>query len=548
MMIHTEDDLSDDVDECVAHMRQDAARYATNSSDTKWAPLAARQALFAGYTASAAIIALTQIHRKSRHGEPDRGWAERIVQAIPPHVAPDNVARERLNTKAVELSRMPLTDYERLRAGVAEAHNVRVTALDKMVEGHRPKAPAPVEGVAGLFPTVEQWPERVETKALADEVHGIFRRYLVVSESGLVIFTLFVLHTYVYPARDFSPILQLTSASPGCGKTTALELFHRVVHNGVLAAHISTASLFRIVEGGEVSLLLDEGDTYMDDADGLRGLLNSGYQANGAVIRVSEKGDGNFVAERFGTYCPKVIAAIGDLHPTITSRGPRVDFKRRTKDQPVERLGRATFPDTKRKAVRWAGDHRQAVAAFDMEPLDYLSDRAFDFLLPLFAIASLAGPGWMERALDAARELCGTAAAAESTMDVGVELLRDIREAFGEDDTLASQELLHRLCDSEVWRWCEHNRGQKEPRLSVRQLALLLRPHGIEPKVLRLKHHPTTIRGYQRSQFMESWDRYFDQPSGNSETSETSVAAQGKSVSDGVSGGYPGSVTGSIFD
>ena len=56
--------------------------------------------------------------------------------------------------------------------------------------------------------------------------------------------------------------------------------------------------------------------------------------------------------------------------------------------------------------------------------------------------------------------------------------------------------------------------------LDARRLATRLKPYGIGPKQLRLDSD-TTAKGYQASDFKDSWDRYLPPGRETSETRET---------------------------
>jgi hypothetical protein len=84
----------------------------------------------------------------------------------------------------------------------------------------------------------------------------------------------------------------------------------------------------------------------------------------------------------------------------------------------------------------------------------------------------------------------------------GVELLTHIREAFGEDDRLASAVLIDRLKDRDESPW-KDIRGKP---LDERGLSSRLKPYGIKSKVVRIGER--TPRGYASEDFHDAWNRY----------------------------------------
>jgi hypothetical protein len=79
-----------------------------------------------------------------------------------------------------------------------------------------------------------------------------------------------------------------------------------------------------------------------------------------------------------------------------------------------------------------------------------LNDRAADSWEPLLAVADAAGGTWPTRA-----RLAAIALSADEDMpsSVGMRLLADIRDAFGEEDHLSTSDLLDRLHDLEEAPW-----------------------------------------------------------------------------------------------
>jgi len=96
-----------------------------------------------------------------------------------------------------------------------------------------------------------------------------------------------------------------------------------------------------------------------------------------------------------------------------------------------------------------------------------LNDRAADNWHPLLAIADLVGGTWPEEARRAACLLSGE----EQDGAIGVELLRDIRSTFGDDDVIRSSDLVAKLTADPERPWAEWKHGRP---LTQKQLAGLL--------------------------------------------------------------------------
>ena len=85
-----------------------------------------------------------------------------------------------------------------------------------------------------------------------------------------------------------------------------------------------------------------------------------------------------------------------------------------------------------------------------------LNDRAADNWRPFLAIADLAGGDWPRRARDAAQLLSGE----QDDSAVNVELLADIRTAFGDGDEMKSADLVAALVADPERPWAEWGHGR----------------------------------------------------------------------------------------
>src|SRR6266542_3810961 len=75
-----------------------------------------------------------------------------------------------------------------------------------------------------------------------------------------------------------TPRLNLYSPDPGCGKTTALDIIASMVPRPLRTENLTAPVLFRLVDQHQPTLLLDEVDAYLPQAEELRGLLNAGHK------------------------------------------------------------------------------------------------------------------------------------------------------------------------------------------------------------------------------------------------------------------------------
>ena len=115
--------------------------------------------------------------------------------------------------------------------------------------------------------------------------------------------------------------------------------------------------LFRLVESGPPTLLLDEVDAYLDDAEELRGLLNAGHKRGARAYRC--EGDNNTV-RGFNAFAPAALAGIGNLPGTLHDRSIIIRLVRAKPGEVAARFDcRHTEAESElcRKLARWASDN-----------------------------------------------------------------------------------------------------------------------------------------------------------------------------------------------
>jgi putative DNA primase/helicase len=477
-----------------------------------------------GETAAPSVEALCEMLRAHADAE-IRAWVDekgdaaggrelrRIWERISAQASADDDAAE-----IARLARLKALAYEREREAAAERLGCRISMLDRLVAAERERA----GGASGAHgkpfepADLEPWPDPVAGAALLDAIGGAIRRHVIMSAAEADAVALWVVGAHAYGAFAIFPRLFITAAERQSGKTTLLDTISQLVPRPLLAANISAAAVFRTIAMAQPTLLLDEADTYAQEAEDLRGVINSGHRADGAVIRVVGE---QFEPRSFPTYAPMAIAAIGDLAATILDRSIIIRLRRRRRDERIEplRLDRppAALGILARQAARWVADHGAALAAADPAMPGAIVNRAADNWAPLLAIADLAGCDWPELARAAALALI----AAGTAESVRVQLLAAIRDAFrekgvdlkdpegrpSEGPRIASEALVEYLIGLEASPWPEFGRA-KRPITKV-QVARLLKPLGIAPGTIRLGSG-ATAKGYYRSAFEDAFARY----------------------------------------
>ncbi len=174
--------------------------------------------------------------------------------------------------------------------------------------------------------------------------------------------------------------------------------------------------------------------------------------------------------EEFDVFGPKAIAGIGKLPSTVADRAVPIRMRRRSPDEPVARFRQRTAAA---EARQLAFDWSSVAVVADVAVPEELNDRAADSWEPLIAIADAVGGSWPARARLAAIAL----ARRRRPGVVGIRLLGDIREVFGDDEPPIDGRLLRRLCDLEEAPWGDWYGSP----LTARALAKILGPYRVVP-------------------------------------------------------------------
>jgi len=380
---------------------------------------------------------------------------------------------------------------------------------------------SPRERISSAPPRADYGPPAQRPPAdLLDELESFLRRFVVFgNEQQASAVALWIASTWAVEAAEATPYLAITSAEKRSGKSRLLEVLELLVRSPLMVSSTSEAALFRTVASGPTTLLFDEADAVFSAKaapnDGLRALLNAGHRRGATVARM---GGANYTTlQRFDVFCPKALAGIGALPPTVADRSIPIRLTRRTPAEPVERFRR-------REAASEARCLRDALAAWltpnlkalgDARPSipTEINDRAQDGWEPLLALADLAGGSWPQKARTGALELHG--ATSDEDPSYGVRLLADIRGAFEEhgSEAMFTADLLAALVAVEDERWAEW--WEKEvvagrTKGPASQLSRRLKPYGIGPTKLRVGER--VGQGYRRASFADAWARYLPAP------------------------------------
>jgi hypothetical protein len=351
-----------------------------------------------------------------------------------------------------------------------------------------------------------------------EAVHGFNRRYVVMDDAQAIAMSLWVFHTHVIDAADYTPYIYVTSAERESGKSRLKEAVELLVLNPIPTSNVSPAALFRLAsleDGPPATFLVDEVDEIFSpksERSELRGLLNAGFHRGDHAIRMVGEGAKQF-PQRFPVFCAKLLAgknsaALGD---TLESRCIRIELKRKTREEEVERFRRREVE----QEATYIAETLRSLGSFYVDRLalarpllpEELSDRQQDVWEPLLAIAELAGEGWPARTRSAAVALATGAVSEES---LSIQLLADCRQVFDGLERVSTARLIELLClvEESPWgeKWWDTYKGEAKSG-AARNMGWHLKRYRIHSETLRFDDGQK-LKGFRREHFEDAFERY----------------------------------------
>jgi hypothetical protein len=404
------------------------------------------------------------------------------------------------------LAALSLIEYERCREAKAEKLGCRKSILDFLVNAKRLLTRPPgegdnLQGTAVRLVDVEPWPEPVNGAEVLDAIAHRFDHYAVLPDGAGDTQALWCTHTHLFKLFQKSPRLYISAPTEECGKSTLLNCTSLFCARAKRADNMSTAVMFRLAAGHSPTILVDECDKWLFTNGELVGLVQSGHEKGGTVMRC--EGDSNDLRE-FGCYAPFALAAIGKLPSQLHSRSICIRLKRARKEEIKQR---SVFDfehveyetELNRKLARWILDNRERIASCNPKLPEHLFNRIADNWRPLFKIAEVAGGDWPRRCADALVKLT---TGEDERENLRVMLLVDIREVF-KTERIFSKDLVEKLAELKERPWPEICRGKP---ITAQWLARNLAAFGIHSGNIRIGEEQA--KGYERAQFDDVFARY----------------------------------------
>lgn len=325
---------------------------------------------------------------------------------------------------------------------------------------------------------------------------------------------LWVVHTHLVDSFENTPRIAFLSPEPGSGKSRALEVTEPLVVDPVPLVNGSVSYVFRrlAVEEGQPrpTLLLDEVDAIFhsksgESAEDLRGLLNSGHRRGGFVGRSVVRGK-EVLTEEWPSFGPAALAGLGDLPDTLMTRSVVIRMRRRSPTEKVQpyrtRLYEAEGHRLRQALAEWAAEVGGAMRDVWPDLPDSITDRAADVWEPLIAVADAAGGSWPSLARTTALFMLDEQSKKPATLSI--QLLSDIRTAFGDRHAVTTAALLDELCALETSPWGTLFKGN---RIDSRYLARTLSKYDVQTNnTVRIGE--TVAKGYAVHHLADAWLRY----------------------------------------
>lgn len=350
----------------------------------------------------------------------------------------------------------------------------------------------------------------VDGAELLHAVHDFLGRFVAYpSEDARIAHTLWLAHTHLMEAWESTPRIAFLSPEPGSGKTRALEISETLVPRPVEAINATPAYLFRKVSDpdGPPTILYDEIDTLFGprakDNEEIRGILNAGHRRGAMAGRCVVRGK-IIETEELPAYCAVALAGLGNLPDTLLSRSVIVRMRRRAPTEAIEPYRRRLHAPEgnllRDQLAAWAIQIGDSLKDARPDMPAGIEDRDADVWESLLAIADSAGGVWPARSRVSAVSLVSLARVA--TPSLGIRLLADLRQVFGDSDAMGTESILLELCKLDESPWSDL-RGKP---LDARRLANYLRQYGVQSKQIRVGER--TVKGYRLEDLYDPWSRY----------------------------------------
>lgn len=231
-----------------------------------------------------------------------------------------------------------------------------------------------------------------ETNVLS-EFRNLIKKYIFLEiEAEYTLLACYIVLTYIYKIFDRIPYLHLNGGK-NSGKTSLQTVILHLVSNPLLTSNASPASIFRSINEGATTLLIDEAE-YFETNNDFSQILNSGYQKDGGVTRVR-----GLKTENLSTYCCKILSGIKDLSSTLSDRSIKIQMiKSKTKKQKLKLNSEFISKSKELKTdllltLKSKKNEISELINTDTDYSDQISNRNYDLWNPLLIVSKVFSTG-----------------------------------------------------------------------------------------------------------------------------------------------------------
>ena len=299
------------------------------------------------------------------------------------------------------LSQLADLNYQIQRKEIAKRLGMTVAAVDKFRK-QKQKEHAETNAMELVEP-LAPWPDPVDALEIANYIELTVLKHIALRHQEYAsAITLWTLSTWFIDVWKIMPHLFFRSLTKGSGKTTALQLVEALAARSYVAANITPAALFRVIEQCSPTLLLDEVDRYLAQDEALNGIMNAGHTRRTATVTRLEEVDGNYIPRKFNVFGGKCMAGIGKQLDTMMDRSIIIKMEKRLDEERITKLPLTFFEnhfEARRKIARFAEDNQLQAMKLEPHIPNLGNDRAQDNWLPLFIVADMIGGNWPSKCL-----------------------------------------------------------------------------------------------------------------------------------------------------
>lgn len=164
-------------------------------------------------------------------------------------------------------------------------------------------------------------------------------------DSTYNVYCLWIIGTYFHRLFYAYPYLDFTGTKRA-GKTKALDIIKHTAFNTIMSPDFSGSSIFRLIEGTNGTLCLDEAEQMKnqksESAQHVRTLIMQGFMRDQYAYRTNN--DDGFKVERFNLFSPKALAHIKAFDDVLEDRCIQIVMKRSTDKKKLNRYPNVNNP------------------------------------------------------------------------------------------------------------------------------------------------------------------------------------------------------------